>query len=263
MRRALTALLTILVMALVAAPQSFGFHTYGNGQDSWDLPERDETRQAFELSSGTQVVVENINGRVEIETHYGDTAEVYVVRSARTREELNYRKVIATQTAKGLVIRGEDERRNRNARVHQHVMLKLPRQVSLSLNDINGQTSVGEIEGPIYMNDINGGVGVKQAAEYAEARDINGHLAITIVRLGSRGIRLVDINGGVELRFAEDLNADLTVDDLNGGVYGEMTSNMTVQGKMDRSSFRARIGNGGTPISVTDVNGGLQLARAR
>ncbi len=260
MRRVLTALLASVVMALVAAPQSFGLNRYGNGQD---MPERDEMRQVFELSSGTRVAVENINGRVEIETHPGDTAEVHVIRSARTREELNYRKVIASHTAEGLLIRGEDDRGQRNVRVNQHVMLKLPRQISLSLNDINGHTTVGEIEGPVHISDINGGLEVAQAAEYAEISDVNGGLALGITRLGSRGVRLTDINGGVELRFAEDLNADLNVRDMNGGLHGDMTANMVVEGKIERSNFRARIGNGGIPISVTDINGGLRLARAR
>lgn len=260
MRKTLIAILVGIGLAILAAPQGFSHYQ----RDSEDLPELDEFRQVYELSPGSRVSVGNINGKVTIESHYGDTAEVHVIRSARTREDLAYRKVlVGTDSEGGLVVRGEDDRRGRHVRVHQRVIMKVPRNISLSLNDINGHTSVGEIEGPVHLNDINGGVGVKQAAEYAEATDINGGLEITIVRLGSRGIRLVDINGGVELRFAEDLNADLTVDDVNGGVHGEMTANMTVQGKMDRSSFRARIGNGGAPISVTDVNGGLRLGRAR
>ncbi|MCI0489096.1 MAG: hypothetical protein L0229_21095 [Blastocatellia bacterium] len=246
-------------LLLAIAPQAF----ISSASDQDDLRERDEVAQTYELSAGTRVVIDNINGSVAIETHYGDTAEVNIVRSARTREELDYRKVIVTHTQGALTIRGEDEREHRRVRVHQRVTLKLPRQVSLSLNDINGRVKVGELEGSVHLNDINGAVEIAQAADYSEANDINGSLTITVTKLGNKGIRMNDVNGRVELRFTEDLNADLDVRDINGGVYADMPMTMTVQGKMDRSNFRARIGEGGTPISASDINGSLRLGRAK
>src|SRR5262245_33486221 len=63
-------------------------------RDRGDFQERDEFRQSYKLAAGAQVEVRNINGPLQIETTDGDQAEVYVTRSARTRADLDYCKVI-------------------------------------------------------------------------------------------------------------------------------------------------------------------------
>ena len=64
-----------------------------NNSDS-DLPEKDEFHQSYQLAAGAKVEVQGINGSVEIETAPGSTAQVNVYRSARTREDLEFRKVL-------------------------------------------------------------------------------------------------------------------------------------------------------------------------
>jgi len=60
--------------------------------------------------------------------------------------------------------------------------------------------------------------------------------------------RFSGINGGVEISFADDVNADLDVSGINGNVNTEL-SNVTIQGKMEKNNFRAKIGAGGSPDS--------------
>jgi hypothetical protein len=62
----------------------------------------------------------------------------------------------------------------------------------------------------------------------------------------------------VELRFAEAVNADISVTGINGSVFNESGS-ITVIGKMTPSSFRGRIGSGGPLIRVSGVNGNVEL----
>src|SRR5690242_11638678 len=72
-----------------------------------DYPERDEINQTYQLAAGARVDVSGINGTVDIETASGNTAEVHIVRSAKTREALQYRKIIIQQSSTSLVIKGE------------------------------------------------------------------------------------------------------------------------------------------------------------
>ncbi len=229
-----------------------------------DWPERDEIRQTYELAPGARVEVERINGTVDIETFEGSGAEVHIVRSARNREDLNYKKILVEATGGGLAIRGEKEndrwgsdRRN----VKHRVVLKLPRRIDLNVGGVNGRVNVGEVDGPVVVSGINGRVEVGQAVGYTSLSGINGAVGITIAQLGDRGIDVSGINGRVELRFTEDLNADLDVTGINGSVQADVP-NVTVQGKMSRSNFRAKIGTGGTRINVSGINGGVRLVRA-
>jgi hypothetical protein len=92
-RRLLYALILFLVPAIHCA------------QDS-DWPEKDEFQQSYTLAPGSQVEVKAMNGSVTIETTSGSTAEVHVIRSARKREDLEYRKVVVEQVGSRFTVRG-------------------------------------------------------------------------------------------------------------------------------------------------------------
>ncbi|HKP73178.1 MAG TPA: hypothetical protein VJT82_09600 [Pyrinomonadaceae bacterium] len=232
--------------------------------DDSEFTEKDEFRQTYQLTPGATVKVSGINGAVDVETTGGSSAEVYIVRSARSSADLEYRKVIVEQTASSLVVRGENDQERRVGRgeqpqVKQRVTLRLPRQIDFTASGINGRTIVGEVDGPVHVSGINGKVEVAQAVGYSELSGINGSVVITISQLGERGLRVSGINGAVELRFADALNADLKVTGINGAVSADVP-NVTVQGTVSRSSFNARIGSGGAPINVSGINGRVRLA---
>src|SRR5512134_33740 len=77
-------------------------------QDS-DWPEKDEFQQSYTLAPGSQVEVKAINGSVTIETTNGSAAEVHVIRSARRREDLEYRKVVVEQVGNRFTVRGQND----------------------------------------------------------------------------------------------------------------------------------------------------------
>jgi hypothetical protein len=276
MKRTLLAVFTVASMLLALSIETLGFHEREgqrtrattittDNDDRDDLPEKEEFRQTYQLSPGARVEVSGINGTAEIETWPGSTAEVTIVRSARSREDLEFHKVIVEQTGNTLTVRSERDRQRsvlgRNRQVRQRVMLKLPRQVELAVSGINGRVTVGEIDGPVKLSGINGRVEVAQARGYSDITGINGRVKITISQLGEQGIHVSGVNGGVELMFAEEVNADLDVTGINGSVNTDV-SNVTVLGKIDRQNFHATIGSGGSPIRVSGVNGHVKLSRA-
>lgn len=269
MRRKFIVLSLVLMMSLAVGPQALGAYSAPQKSDDSgdrDFAERDEVRQSYQLTPGAKVEVRGINGAVDIETAAGTTAEVNIVRSARTREDLDYHKIIVEATATSLVVRGEKEgersdRRGRDRQVRQRVTLKLPRQVDLGVSGVNGRVNVGEIDGPVRLNGINGRAEVAQAVGYSELNGINGHVRVTISRLSEQGIRVSGINGGVELRFTDDVNADLDVTGINGPVNADLP-NVTLTGKLNRQNVHAKIGLGGSPIRVSGINGTVKLTRA-
>jgi hypothetical protein len=225
--------------------------------DDQDFKERDEIRKSVDLAPGSRVEVTGINGTVSAETTSGNTAEIYVVRSARTRDALSHRRVFIEEGAGYLKIRGEEEH-GRTPDVRQRVVLKLPRTIDLTVRGINGRVTVGEIDGMVTVSGINGAVDVAHAMSTSDISGINGRVRIALVRLNSDGMSISGVNGKVELRFAEAVNADISVTGINGSVFNESGS-ITVIGKMTPSSFRGRIGSGGPLIRVSGVNGNVEL----
>jgi hypothetical protein len=232
--------------------------------DDAEFTERDEFRQTYSLAPGAQVRVSGMNGSVDVETSAGGAAEVYVLRTARNRSDLDYHKVIVEQTATGLVVRGENNRerdsgwRGDDHQVRQRVTMRIPRNVDFTASGINGKATVGELDGPVKLSGINGRVDVAQARGYVDISGINGSVSMLITQITERGIRVSGVNGAVALRFDGALNADLAVNGINGAVNADMP-NVQVQGRVTRTSFNAKIGAGGAPINVSGVNGSVKL----
>jgi hypothetical protein len=279
MKKSLLIGAVMVAILAVVAPRAFHafaekaaeIHSYVQKEDNnkargdEDYAEKDEIKQSYQLAADAKVDVSGINGRVEIETSSGNTAEIHIVRSARTREALQYRKIIIQQSSTSLVIKGEEEKDNdrswREKDVRHRVFLKLPRQISLNTSGVNGRVTIGEVDGEVTVSGVNGRVDVAQAIGYSKLSGINGKVAVKIVRLGPRGVDIDGINGPVEIQFTEDINADLNVNGINGQVNTDL-ANVTVQGKMERENFRAKIGSGGSPIQVSGINGKVTLTRA-
>ncbi|HMF55168.1 MAG TPA: DUF4097 family beta strand repeat-containing protein [Pyrinomonadaceae bacterium] len=223
-----------------------------------DMQEREEIHQSFQLTPGSRVKVSAVSGPVEVETTNSDTAEVHIVRSAETRQELDCYHMVVAHTASSLVIRHEQS--CAIIRAHQRVKLLLPRRVDLTLSTISGNVRVGEINGVMRLDSISGAVTLDRATGEAELHSISGPLNIRVARLGARGIRMDSISGRVMLSVEDSLNADLTVNSINGEIKSESPS-VFVE-KIGPADFRARIGQGGAPISIESITGDITIRRA-
>ncbi len=264
-----TIKLLFITAALLFAPQTTNyaqnnkitaFNSEQKSQTEDDFSEQEEVKRTFQLSPGATVEVSTIYGTVDIETTNTDTAEIHIIRYARNRADFSSRKINIEQTANNLAIRGERDLSQERAKVKHRVLLKLPRQVSLVVEKVNARVNIGEIDGEVRLARINGSVKIAQAAGFAEVSNINGSFTITIARLGERGIRAEEINGSVELRFTDDLNANLNVIEFNGSVHSELPNTSVIEKKRNEI-FAARIGAGGIPISLSSINGGIRLSR--
>lgn len=293
---------TPLVIALAAAITCWMGTAVGQKAkpSNNDFPESDELQRSFQLGPGASVDVSSISGSVVIETSDTNTAEVHVVRTARNRADLAYRNVIVEQQASGLVVRGESEREDavpRGVQVRHRVLLKIPRQVSLSVHNISGAATVGNIDGPVrvdnisgaakladvrgplvvsgvsgplsvgnvadkvQLTNISGNVTVGRTVGNLELSNVSGNVTATIERLDRRGVTVRKVSGAIELRFADALNADVVANDVDGDVRLDVPD-VSMQSTPNRTTLRARVGAGGWPISITNVSGKVRLVGA-
>ena len=226
---------------------------------------REEIRQKYELAPGARVDVGGINGSVTIETSDTRTAEVYIERTASSDEALKRRQITIEADANRLRIKGETTDHNFVAKLFgskasERVVLKLPRQISLSGKGVNGAFVVGELDGGIEISGINGKVHVASAAGTATLKGINGNVVFGMTRIEADGITLSGINGNIELQLPADLNADFDAKGMNGRVVAEIPNVVIDRGK--RGTYWARIGSGGRGITAKGINGNIRLTSA-
>lgn len=236
------------------------------GNAEVDFPEREEIRRSYTLKPGAQVVVGNINGRIDVETATIDHAELLIVRSAKQREDLQFRRIKIDHEPDRLEIRIEQDRKSLFSALgklpegRQRVILKLPRKVEFNAHGANGEVTVGEIDGAVELNGINGGIKVARA-NGLELRGINGNLDVTVAKLNPRGVEASGINGNLDLRFTEAVNADIDIHGINGQINPELP-NFVASGEQKRGRLEGRAGAGGAHIEVRGVNGNVNLLKA-
>jgi len=83
----------------------------------------------------------------------------------------------------------------------------------------------------------------------------------TLVSLSPQGIHIKSVSGSVEIGFKSDINADFSSEHVSGEVHLDLP-NVTRDSEMKWPSARARIGAGGTPITITSVSGNIRLTRS-
>lgn len=283
-----------------------------------DFQERDEFTRNYELAPGSRVEVWSIRGPVEIVNTNAPTAEVQIIRTARTRADLEHHKIEVEQTANGLVVRGVQEPENRrhdNIQVNHHVILKVPRRIdlavtsvsgSLKIENVDGQTfvrsisgsaNVGDVGGKLEMTSISGNVVIGNVGGEARVTSVSGNLEIgnvggearvtsvsgnarfgqvngsldvtslsgglnaTLTSLSTQGIHIRSVSGSIEIGFKSDVNADFSAEHISGKVYLDVP-NVVRDSEAKEPNVRARIGAGGTPITISSVSGNIRLTRS-
>ena len=231
------------------------------GHDDSDYTERDESRQSYRLAPGARVELNSVSGHVTVETGGGSEAEVHIVRSARSREDLRCREFKVDAAENGLRLDGSDNRHEcRNVQVRQTVNLRLPRSVNLEVNSVSGHVTVGGIDGSVKMTSISGHATVREAAGEATFTSISGHVAVNLSRLGGRGVRMSSISGNIDVGLPEGANADWRVSSISGNVISDAPG-VTVQ-KTGPSNYEGRIGSGGTEMTFSSISGNVRFRRA-
>ena len=292
-----TVLLTSIMMLACGAPRA---EITTDTVQNRDFKERDEINQTYQLGPGARVQVSSIRGHVEITNSDTATAQVQIIRTARTREDLEYHKIEIEQTSNSLVVRGVQEpedRRRENVQVNHQVILKLPRHIDLSVSSVSGHLKAGDVDGQMRVssisgsanigdvggklqvssisgnlevgnigaearvNSISGNLRLGQVNGSLEATSVSGSVNATLVSLNPQGIQIRSVSGSIEIGFKSEINADFSAENISGQVYLDIP-NVVREEEERRSNVRARIGVGGTPITISSVSGNIRLTRS-
>ena len=266
-----------------------------------DFKEREEINRNYQLAPGATVEVSSIRGPVEILNTDSATAEVQIIRTARTREDLEYHKVEIEQVGNSLVVRGVQEPRDRRADrvyVNHHVKIKLPKRVDLVVNSISGWVRIADVDGHTKLDSISGSATIGNVGGPLQVRSISGELQVgnvgaetrvttisgnvrlgevnasldvfsvtgnvkaTVYKLDTQGIHIKSVTGSVEIVLKGEVNADFDAQGFTGHVYLDLPDVIRDSDSEERSKVRARIGAGGSPITVYSVSGNIRLARS-
>ena len=258
MHRTVPALAAAVLAASVASFPACGMHGPYNeeARDTWS--------RTYTLSKTGEVSISNANGRVEVEGVDGSTVDVRADRIARAATQqmasellpkipINDRSTpdlvfVETGRINGILIGASFE-------VIYHV--KAPKGATVRASTVNGGVEVRGLAGRTTARTTNGGVVARDIAGSLEARTVNGGVRANFAALSANDITLGVVNGGIRVSLPESARATVNATWVNGG-FNSSGLKFEIRDSGKRH-FEGLLNGGGTSITVTTVNGGVNF----
>ena len=225
--------------------------------------------QTYAITPDGRVELDNINGDVHISSWDRNEVKVDATKYADTKEGLEEAKIEIDSGKDHLSIQTKYPHRDQgwNWGSHNHpasveYTLTVPRTVRLDeIKLINGQLDVNGVSGEVRASCINGRLEAAGLAGRAKLSTINGHLEAKFGQLAGKSVELNSVNGSVDLTIPSDSNAEVEASTISGGIHNDF--GLRVNGHMVGHDMRGELGNGGTQIHLSNVNGHIDIHRAQ
>ena len=234
---------------------------------------REEFHQTYPLSATGRVLLENINGGVQIKVWDRAAVQVDAVKRAYRKDRLAEAKIQVNATEEYIKIETEypyqnmnfrsDERRNENPAMVEY-SLTVPRQAVLeSIELVNGSIDIEGVEGNVKASSVNGRLIARGLAGEARLSTVNGALQATFTRLDEmKPLTLISVNGPLTLVIPSNANASVRATTVHGGISTDF--GLTVKhGEYVGHSMDGQIGTGGPKIKLSNVNGPIRITHSQ
>ena len=144
--------------------------------------------------------------------------------------------------------------------------ISVPAKQDLELKTVNGGVHVQGVHGNMKLETVNGGLDLAQVAGRIDGETVNGgvHVRLTGAKWEGEELNLHTVNGGVTLEVPESYNASLKAETVNGGMNSDFPgAKVTKNGAfgMGPKTMEQKLGDGGAPIHLETVNGGVHVQR--
>jgi len=140
--------------------------------------------------------------------------------------------------------------------------LTVPRTARLDeIKLINGPLDITGVTGEVRASCINGELTAHDLAGHARLSTINGRLDARFDQLAGSSVELNSVNGEVELTIPSDSKAEIAATTVSGGIQNDF--GLHVSHHFVGHNMHGELGNGGTHIKISNVNGRIEIRHAQ
>jgi hypothetical protein len=217
--------------------------------------------------TGAGIVLSNRYGRIAVEATDEPTVDVRAERLVRAVTEQLAREIapriaieeettpdgiaVTARGVAGLIVGAEFE-------VHYHV--RAPRAAPLRIRAGQGVTLDG-FSGPVVVSSSRGGIVATNLTGALEARATGGDATVSLAAVKGDLVEVRTTNGSIALTLPAGAGANLTATATNGRV--EVAGlRFEPAGEQSARRVRGRLNDGGPPIELAAVNGGVTVSAA-
>jgi hypothetical protein len=245
----------------------------GEGGLSFDIAEGKATDQwirSYTLPAGGSFQIINLNGRIDAFLATGTTVEVTARREFRSgsdeqaEEALKGTEIVEDVTSERVIIQtpvrvfGDREGPFQRRFLRVDYRVGVPPGLNVSLKTENGQVEVENLNGKVTLNSTNGGITAKGVSGSLDVQTVNGGINIDIPAMAG-DVKVGGVNGGIRIRVRSNVDANLELHAVNGGVSVDDALPLTTT-QRERQHVVGLLNKGGQTISAQFVNGGVRVA---
>lgn len=232
-----------------------------------DLTE--EFHQTYALAPDGRIELDNINGPVHITAWDQNQVKVDAVKYAYSKERLEEAKIEVDSGKDYLSIRTRYPEHDHTFNWGSHnnpaeveYTLTVPRGARLDeIKLINGSLDVNGVSGEVDASCINGRLEAHNLSGRAELSTINGHLDAKFDQLPGSSVQLKSVNGSVDLTIPSDSKAEIEASTMSGGIDNDFGLHVNHHNFVGHD-LRGELGNGGSRIRISNVNGHIEIRHA-
>jgi len=218
-----------------------------------------EFNHAYALQSGGTVELQNVNGTIEVQGWDRDEVQVHAVKTTKHLEsDLDRVSIEVESTPRAISILTRYPQ-NEGVEVAVQYTLRVPHGARLEhIGTVNGTLRISGVDSVEELHTVNGNIEAFEAGGSIRARTTNGNIRLELAHLQSpAGATLETTNGSLELAVPSETQANIEARCLNGNFFSELP--ITSQSTQRLREVRGRLGQGGAPLRLRTVNGGIRI----
>lgn len=218
--------------------------------------------KSFDAGDLDRLLVDNVNGNIDVEAWYQNEIEITVTKRARgtnTDEKLKHLEIVFEESDGQLTVRTKHDHSffgNRTRGTSVFYDIRIPQSMDLDLETTNGNVFARGFSGAARLETTNGDVTVKEAKGSVDAETTNGSIAVSLVEHNGQNMRCETTNGGIRLTLPEGFHAELDAETTNGGIHSDFGVTST---SWSKHHVRGTINGGGPVLQLETTNGSIHI----
>jgi len=227
------------------------------------------------IGSGQWLEIKGVNGNIRAVPSTSGQIEVEATKSGR-KSDPDEVKIEVIQNATGVTICAvypapenrapnrcaQGDRWNSNTRnndVKVDFVVHVPRGTPLDARTVNGGVTLNGLTADVKGQTVNGSVRIETTG-VAEAQRVNGSIDVSMGRADWDDILAFQtVNGQITVELPGEVNAEVRETTVSGSISTDYP--LALRGKFGPQRISGTIGRGGREMSLSTVNGDIEIRK--
>lgn len=217
-------------------------------------------KQTYALNKGAAFSIATLNGEIKVEAWDQQQAEVKIIKRSKNGVDIQSLPITVKSDKDNLLFDATQVRGD----IQISFEVKLPRNLgAVKFTSTNGSINLSDISGNIIVEATNGEIQLDNVSGVERVTTVNGGIEAELKSMPTdRPMKFETTNGEINLSFNPDFNANLDASTVHGSIDIDDEIGINVQkSRPFGQKANGAIGKGGPPLTVTTVNGGINISR--